>query len=346
MSSIITISKYKPNRKQKRLDFYNIFLSLISILIIVAIALLIIHPQKYMDSIISGLNLFFYSVLPSLLPFLFLSKLLNSIGATKFLSKLFAPLTKLFKAPQISSFVMLMSFICGYPIGAKLVGELYKSGEITLKEAKKIITLSTTSGPIFVIGAVGAGLFNSVKLGAIIYIVHILSSLIVGYVFSLTQKRDKKTSSLTSNKSNFIPPNLLEDATISTFHSVLTVAVYVSIFYMFIDMAFDLKILSFIEKIISVILNAINIDSRYATGLASGIIEMTRGCKDLSIYPNSIFQISFASALISFSGISIIMQSLAFLSGTNVSCKYFLLVKLSQFVVSLILGYFAGIMFY
>lgn len=346
MTSIITITKYPPNRKQKRLDFYNIFLSVTSFLIIVAIALLIIHPQKYMGSILEGINLFFYSVLPSLLPFLFLSKLLNSLGATKILSKLFSPLTKLYKAPRITSFVMLMSFICGYPIGAKLVGELSKTGEITPTEGKKIITLSTTSGPIFVIGAVGAGLFKSVKLGAIIYLVHILSSLIVGYIFTIGEKKSKSENPLTLNNKTFIPSNLLEEATISTFHSVLTVAVYVSIFYMFIDMAFDLKILSIFEKGIAFILSLLNINSSYATGIASGIIEMTRGCKDLSYLSNPVLLISFSSGLISFGGISIIMQSIAFLSNSHISSKYFILVKLTQFVVSIILGFIVGSIIY
>jgi len=310
-----------------------------------AISLLIIHPQKYMNSILSGINLFFYSVLPSLLPFLFLSKVLNSIGATKLLSKLFSPLTKLLKAPKITSFVMLMSFICGYPIGAKLVGELYKSGDITKSEAKTIITLSTTSGPIFVIGAVGAGLYNNVALGGVIFLVHIISSLVVGIIFSCKNKKSTEDSSRALN-SSFIKPNLLEDATVSTFYSVLTVAVYVSIFYMFIDMLIDLHFLECIEKIFVFFLNLLNIDPSCAKGIASGLIEMTRGCKDLSEINNPTLLISLSSGLISFSGVSIIMQSMAFLSGTQISTRYFLLVKLCQFIVGIILGAIAGLIFF
>ena len=346
MTSTSTITNKLYIRKQKRLDFYNIFLSITSILVIIAISLLIIHPQKYMNSILSGINLFFYSVLPSLLPFLFLSKVLNSIGATKVLSKLFSPLTKLLKAPKITSFVMLMSFICGYPIGAKLVGELYKSGDITKDEAKTIIALSSTSGPIFVIGAVGAGLYHSATLGGIIFLVHIVSSLIIGILFAYKKKKSTEDSSPALKKDNFIKPNLLEDATSSTFYSVLTVAVYVSIFYMFIDMAIDLNILKYLEKLIVCILKLINIPQDCATGLASGLVEMTRGCKDLSTLTNPTLLLSITSGLISFSGVSIIMQSMAFLSGTQISTKYFLSIKLCQFIVSIVLGAFVGLLIF
>lgn len=299
-----------------------------------------------MNSILDGINLFFYSVLPSLLPFLFLSKVLNSIGATKVLSKLFSPLTKLLKAPRITSFVMLMSFICGYPIGAKLVGELYKSGDITKSEAKTIITLSTTSGPIFVIGAVGAGLYHSATLGAVIFLVHILSSLVVGILFTYKKKKSTEAPSPALKNNNFIKPNLLEDATISTFHSVLTVAVYVSIFYMFIDMLVDINILIYLEKFFVHIFKLLGINPECAKGVASGLIEMTRGCKDLSTISNPALLTSLSSGLISFSGVSIIMQSMAFLSGTQISTRYFLSVKVCQFVVSIILGAIAGLIFF
>lgn len=335
MSPNTNISKIKPSRKQISYSLYNIFLDFVSLLIIIAILLLVIHPEKYMQSIINGLNLFFCAVLPSLLPFLFLTKILSSIGATAKISKIFLPLTKkVFKVNSCAGFIMLSSYLCGYPIGAKLVGDFVKNGTLTEREALRIIPLVTTSGPIFVIGAVGAGMLGNTRLGLYIFLVHIISSLLTGYIFSLF---GRKKAQETHNKTTIISkPFSLEETTINTFTSVLMVAVYVSVFYMFIDMAYNLNILSFLSKIIDKFLVNFNLIENPSTAISSGIIEMTRGVKELSFLNCPQIKLIVASSLISFSGISIILQSLAFLTPTKINPVYFVFIKLVQTLITVV----------
>ena len=342
MSSNLTIPKYNLFSKLKSIDIYNIFLNIVSILLIIATVLLIIQPQKYMDSIIAGLNLFFYSVLPSLLPFLFLSKLLNELGVFNKIGKLLKPITKgIFNCPTITGYAMCMSYVCGYPVGAKIIGELYKSKQISQEEAKKMIALCTTSGPIFVIGAVGVGLLNNFKLGVLIFICHILGSLLTGFIF--TRKKIKTETPKGQKSCTYITKDILNSCTQSTISSILTVAVYVSIFYMFIDMAYDLNIIGGGSVLLEKLLSFLKLDPNLSSSITAGFIEMTRGCKELSSSQSSLCKLIFCSGIISFSGLSIILQSLTFLSGTQIRPSYFLLIKLSQFFITCIVGFGLGI---
>ena len=344
MSSNNNITLNKSRNQQKFVKFENCLINFVSVFLIVAIFLLIINPKRYLASILAGTNLFYNAVMPSLLPFFFISKILFNFNffekITNFIGK---PLSKIYKLPQICGYVFLMSIFCGYPVGAKLIGELYKENAITSKQAKNMTALCTTSGPVFVIGTVGSILFKNTKLGVLIFISHILSSLITGFIFNI-----KKTPQpLENNKINTTKKaeNILSSSVTSTIFSILTVAVYISVFYMFIDMAYDLKILGGISYIFEKIFKIINIDPLFARGIASGFIEMTRGLFEMKNSTNLFLKLVFGSFLVSFGGLSIIIQSLTFLSETKINAFYFLGVKCIQSLITVILSIVIGLLF-
>ena len=343
MSFYYNITKRAPFSKLKNIDFYNIFLDLVSILLIIAVILLIVNPARYIASVNSGIRLFFVSVFPSLLPFLFISKLLDGLNVFHKLNKLVSPINnKLFGVPSISSYPIIMSLLSGYPIGAKIVGEMVKENQISYSEAKQIIALSSTSGPIFVIGSVGANMLGSVKIGALILLSHFLGAFITGLLYTL--KRPKKYKPVATDTRK-LDPNLLKTTTNSTIISILTVAVYISIFYMFIDMLFFTNVLNIASKGIAWVLNLIKISPAYASGISSGLIEMTRGCKEIIAVGNPLLSLVFCSGLISFGGLSIIIQSLTFLSGTKISGGYFIGLKFVQMAITIMISIIVGLIF-
>ena len=72
-----------------------------------------------------GLTLWYTSVLPSLLPFFILSGLLIRTGAFRFLNRIFSPvLTRIFPVSSDGSYAILMGYLCGFPMGAKVIAEL------------------------------------------------------------------------------------------------------------------------------------------------------------------------------------------------------------------------------
>ena len=69
-----------------------------------------------MTSILNGLILWSKAVLPALLPFFFLSKMLTELGSVKYLSLYFEKITKkFFKVDGIGSYAFIMSIFSGYP---------------------------------------------------------------------------------------------------------------------------------------------------------------------------------------------------------------------------------------
>ena len=129
-------------------------------------AALIINPAKYMNSITVGLKLFSVSVLPALFPFFFFSKILTSLDvASSFGKAIQKPLRKIYNAPPITGYIVVMSMMSGYPLGAKLVSDCFSLGIIDENEAKSISTLASTSGPLFILGTIGASMLNNSLVG-------------------------------------------------------------------------------------------------------------------------------------------------------------------------------------
>ena len=337
ISSKNNISKSSKKCKSIHIDFTNLFLTITTLLLVTIIIMLLLHPAKYMQSVTAGLKLFFYAVVPSLLPFLFLSKLLTELKVVDKISKFFASTTKkLFNLPPISAYVFLMSVLCGYPIGAKLIGDLYENKQISTIQAKSMFALCSTSGPIFVIGTVGVSLLNDYKLGLYIFASHIISALICGLIFK--SKENLPSNQESTQKQIRLSSDILSKSVQSTISGILTVAVYVSIFYMFIDIAYDIKLLGVSQSLFEKCLQVFNIDPIFAKGLSSGIIEMTRGCSEIALGSSKQLQLIFCASLISFSGISIILQSLTFLSKTKMNAFFVLGTKCVHSIITIIIA--------
>jgi len=79
------------------------------------------------------------------------------------------------------------------------------------------------------------------------------------------------------------------------------------------------------------------IDKGVTETFLSGLIEMTRGCYDMSIICQNVnLSIILCVFIISFGGISTHLQSLAFLKSCNIKYSFFFLQKLTQAIISAI----------
>ncbi len=309
----------------------------ISIMIIVLMLLILLDPVTYAKSIINGLTLYFTRVLPGLLPFMFLVKALTN---QNIINKLTKPLRKktiqLFGVSEFGAYAFLMSLISGYPIGSKITTDLYLNGQIKHNELTKSAILSSTPGLIFVIGSVGGLMLNNVKLGLYIYLINITSIVIAGLLINIFDK--KKTAinvtysqeKANQNSSKQTLSSLTQDTTVS----LLSVGFYIALFTLIIDLMSNLKIFTFLPSVF----NLSKENTTLFKSVMSGIIEMTNGAKSLSL---SLTPLSFAflSSIISFSGLSIIIQSLSFLSLTPLKPHKFLLGKLLQATICFIISF-------
>ncbi len=312
----------------------NLMCYILSAVVFILIIIILTNPALYSASVLEGITLFFIAVFPGLFPFMFLTKLLTSLGAVKKISAKFSPITQfLFGTHGISSYVFIMSILSGYPIGAKLICDLYCANIISQKDAKKMCAFCTTSGPIFIIGSVGIAMFGSAIVGIILYISHILSSILCGIIFS--GKRSKQTQELKICDNQTLPDNLLASTMKDTVESILLVGAYITIFFLLADILTNIGFLNPIIYILNKILSFFNINN-LGNGIVCGILEVTRGCKILSQTQN-IYSVCFMCSCISFSGLSIIMQSMSFLKKCKIKAPYFISVKCLHAVLSFII---------
>ena len=180
-----TIKERKSKTNLKSFSFSSLLISVAIFFVMIAI---LTNPRLYAQSVINGISLFFKAVFPGLLPFMFLSKILVQLD----ISSLFKPLNKItnrfFGINHNGFYAFFMSCISGYPIGAKITNDLYRSNYISDNETTKVAILSSTSGPIFVIGTVGALMLDNIKYGIIIYISNILAVILYSILLNLSTK--------------------------------------------------------------------------------------------------------------------------------------------------------------
>mgnify|MGYP006926041318 FL=1 len=331
------ISTFSVLQKPKNISKKQIFAS---IFVLFLIALIVIMPSLCINSIYNGLSVWAKCVLPSLLPFMFFTKLLTSLQfISTITSKFYKVNCKLFNAPKISSYIFFMSIISGYPVGAKLISEYYKMGFLTPKQANKLCTFCSTSGPLFVIGTVGTSLFLNTKIGYIMFFSHIASSLLNGLLFRRTFIDN---TNLDYNLQNPDTKNLLFDSMKESILSVLLVGGYIAVAFLIIDVFNALNILYPINFLLQIL--GLNINT--AQAISSGIIEVSKGCVLLAKLDIALTaKATIASFLIGFGGISVFLQTTTFLQSAKVNLKFYALQKLTHGIISAILTFLLCLIF-
>ena len=108
-------------------------------------------------------------MVPALFPFLAVSSLLVSLGFGEWVSPhLAGVMGPLFRLPGQASSALLLGLVGGYPIGAKTAADLYRENLLTADEAERLLAFCNNSGPAFIVGAVGAGVFGSASAGLLL----------------------------------------------------------------------------------------------------------------------------------------------------------------------------------
>ena len=140
---------------------------------------MIINPRETVTSAGKGFELWYSVIVPALLPFFIAADLLISLGFARFLGVILEPVMRpLFKLPGCSSLVVAIGFTSGFPIGAILSRRLYDDKMIEGSEAERLVSFTNNSSPLFILGAVGVGMFNSPMLGCLLAVSHYLANLL------------------------------------------------------------------------------------------------------------------------------------------------------------------------
>lgn len=128
-------------------------------------------------------------IIPSLFIYMIMSAFITETGIYKFLFKPLKHLSKyIFAVPCELFFVFVLGNICGYPIGIKLLDDLYSESRIDLKTAKCLSCSCYGGGPSFLISIVGTALYNDESIGLVIFLSCLLSNAALAIILNRVYK--------------------------------------------------------------------------------------------------------------------------------------------------------------
>ena len=318
----------------------TVFFEYTLFILLLAFSMLLAFGKNYNSAVTDGLKLWVACVIPSLFPYFFITAILSSLSVTKNLSNKLTPLTKnLFNTSGATGYAFFMSLISGYPVGAKTVSDLKKSNLISNAEAVRASAFCSTSSPMFLISSVGGFMFENKTFGFVLFLVHLLSAILTGVIFSFYKRKEKFNPPKTFNKNT--AENLLYESVYSAVTSVLIVGGLITVFYLLTEVLFSLKVLSPIINLFSTLFN----DQNISKGIVFGLFECTKGLKELSLSGINFYTLPICAFLSGFGGLSVIMQSLAYLKSAKIKTAPFILAKLTMAVIGFILGLILSFIF-
>lgn len=278
-------------------------------------------------------------VIPSLFPFFVLSRLIISSGLTHPLGKLCRPLMqRIFRLRGELAVPFLLGITGGYPIGAATISSMYRTGQCSREEGQRLLAFSSNTGPAFAVGMCGATLFGSVKIGCFIYIIHVLSACLTGFLFSLSHPLPSKTLFLSIPEPEVSSSEEIVTAIKESFTACLSITAFVTFFSILVCLLDNTGILSVLTSIPCFFLPGLQRENGGA--LVWGIFEIAGGLS--TVQPEGIWALPLCSFLLAFGSLSVFFQTQNVLAGTDLSILSYIKGKLVQsfLAFSLTLAFF------
>lgn len=312
-------------------------------------ALLIMFPAQALSACRESFSLFIYSVFPALFPFFVCTSLLMRIGAIHAISKRIEPFMRfLFGCSGKAGFVFCMSILAGYPMGARLIGQLRSRNEISIQEAQHMLSFCSTSGPLFILGAVSIGMLGNAQIGYTLLCVHILSAIFTGLLLKPARPFPLVCEMDTRKKITSMPfGTMLLNAITEGLKGMSLVGSLILLFSIILSLLKAGGFMQYIVFSIEKLLVVLQMPSIYAEGIFAGVWEISNGAHILSSAVPQLTpeKIALISAVMAWGGFSVHAQSIALLSGSGVKPSAYLCSKLIQTMIAYILALFASYAF-
>lgn len=294
---------------------------------------LLLFSNNNLPAIKKGLSLWANCVVPSIFPFFVATELLMNTNFINILGKLLNKIMKpLFNIRGEGSFGFIMGLISGYPVGAKIACNFRENNICSKEECERLLSFTNNSGPLFILGTIGNGMFGNSTIGLLLLITHILACITVGIIFRFWKTNSHSPNYITTKDydykkyKNVTFSNLgeiLGKSITNSISTVLLIGGFIVIFSSIISILRTSGILSSLVLVLTPIFNLLHIDNSFIYGILTGFLEITNGINFISsINVKEIsINIILTALLLGFGGLSVLLQILSITAKTDLSIK-------------------------
>lgn len=300
----------------------TVFKALAALAVCVSI---LIFSESCSKGALNGISLCLNVLVPSLFPFMAASSFIVKSGLAQKIGKPLGRITKaLFGLSGSFAPVILLSMLGGYPVGAKGISELAKSGAVPQKEAQKAALFSVCAGPGFIINFVGASLYNNKTVGLIILCSQIISVILLGIIINLFDKSKSEDCICAEsfNKPCSVGTAIVESALDSS-KGILGICAFVVLFSAFIEIIGQIISDSSAENMLCCLLE-----------VCSAVNRLSQNCT-----------LEMTAFAIGFGGLCVHFQIYSALGKVSVSKLLFFCIRIIQGIFTALLTHFGAMLF-
>ncbi len=293
--------------------------------IYICVFLLLTNSKVVTNNINLSLDIFLHNLMPSLYIYILITEILINSNLMYTLSfALDKSLSKIFRIPTHTTFVLIISYLLGYPNAAKCISKLYDEKKISFNLAKKLLAFTNNASPAYILCTIGLGMFNNINIGMLLLISHFVSSIIIGlchpYTEDIIQQNVVNSNSFCKISS---PYQILSTSILNSFKTLGIILGYTILF----------------SLIPNLLVTYINLPILFK-GITIGAFELSNGIEILStITIDSTLLLCTVSFLLSFSSLMIIFQIYTFVLKTNIKIKELIIYKFIHGILSTVITY-------
>lgn len=318
----------------------TVFFTLTSCIFLI---ILLVYSKDCISLASNGLLIWFNTMIPSLFPFMVLSGFMVRSGLSLKIGQWLQPFLGIFfRLPSHMLYAIFMGFLCGFPMGAKIVADMLEKEQITVKEGEYLLAFCNNIGPLYMLGYVIPlfGYENTWQVLGFMYLVPLVYGLFLRYIGTY-----KYILSNTKKYKNTINKPLLSACTYKTVQT--QDSNYLFCFQQSLSSAIEqitllggcmvfFNCLLIFPQILGAVLSktTTTIYSPLLTAILSSLIEIGGGLQKLS--ENS-SHISIILALLTIGGLSCITQTYFIIKNTGLKISTYIRHKIIQSCIYIIL---------
>lgn len=251
-----------------------------------AMLVFILDTPTALSGAAEGINLCLATIIPSLFPFFVLSSLLTA-SLSSFRFRLLRPLGILCRLPEGSESLFVLGLLGGYPTGARNIAQKYEDGELSHKDAKRLMGFCSNAGPAFVFG-VASSAFPEPKYAWILWGIHITAAVLTGILLS---GRSQGRGNLSKGK-----PLTLPQALQTGLRNIAAVCGWIILFRILIGF------------LTNWFMGNLPVSAQSAL---CGLLELSIGCCTLNRIENLGLKFVICAAVLGFGGLCVLMQTVS-----------------------------------